>query len=431
MVLYHPLKFILKFTFRFWFRKRYAINNNLPKDTGIMLIANHGSAFLDPVLLATFRPEKFYFLARGDVFRKQPQRWMFEQMNQTPIYRPRDMTAEERKEMTVEEMNQPTFDKMYDCLSNKELILIFPEGDCIQEKRLRRLKKGAARMIFGAYQKHQVKNMCFVPVGLNYTNPLQLRKDVYMKFGEPVSVEPYIELFEKDAVGAILKLTKDMQQALEDCLVIIKHKETEDVCELAFDLMRKKENVWPWYSEKDTNFKIEKQVSARINDWYENDSDKYKEFSHKILMANRIAKKMKLKLSWLSYDRINLLDLFSLLFLPLFFLGAIIIYPIWQVIKMLTNKIVREKEFYPSILIGLCSVVFPIYSAIIALFIGGIFEWKVGLITFFALPLLGYFTVAILEPYKKVLANFLIWSNTRRNYLRKKVGEIKDDLINI
>ena len=189
--------------------------------------------------------------------------------------------------------------------------------------------------------------------------------------------------------------------------------------------------MWLWYSENDTNFKIEKDVAAKVNHWYEHNTNKYKEFRHKLIMAYRIAKKMKLKLSWLSYSRINLLDLFSLLFLPLFFLGAIIIYPIWEVIKMLTNKLVREKEFYPSILIGLCSVVFPIYSAVIALFIGNVFDWKVGLITFLGLPLLGYLTVALLEPYKKVLANVLIWSNTRRNYLRKKVEEIREDLVNI
>ena len=54
--------------------------------------------------------------------------------------------------------NDATYEKTYELLGKNDWIVIFPEGDCVQEKHLRPIKKGTARMAFGAMEKDGCKH---------------------------------------------------------------------------------------------------------------------------------------------------------------------------------------------------------------------------------------------------------------------------------
>ncbi len=56
------------------------------------------------------------------------------------------------------------------------VIIIHPEGLCVNEKRVRPLRKGIGRIAFGAEEENNWNlNLKIVPVALNYTNASQSR----------------------------------------------------------------------------------------------------------------------------------------------------------------------------------------------------------------------------------------------------------------
>src|SRR5664280_2945082 len=61
-----------------------------------------------------------------------------------------------------------TFSGIYEILRKNGNLIMFSEGICVPEKRLQKLRKGTARVAFGAEEKFGV-DVNIVPVGINYT----------------------------------------------------------------------------------------------------------------------------------------------------------------------------------------------------------------------------------------------------------------------
>ena len=62
------------------------------------------------------------------------------------------------------------FPAIYEVLKKNGNFIMFSEGICVQEKRLQKLRKGTARLAFGAEEKYGL-DVHIVPVGINYTYP--------------------------------------------------------------------------------------------------------------------------------------------------------------------------------------------------------------------------------------------------------------------
>ena len=67
------------------------------------------------------------------------------------------------------------FEICFDVLKNNGNVLIFAEGDCERMKKLRRLKKGTARMAFQAYKDFGA-DVHIVPMSINYTEQIEQQK---------------------------------------------------------------------------------------------------------------------------------------------------------------------------------------------------------------------------------------------------------------
>ena len=87
---YHFLRNYLKFYGYIYFRdiKIYG-KNNIPKKGGLLFSPNHQSAFIDPVLVASYNSGKILSLTRSDVF-GGPLQWFLDAMEMLPIYRLRN-----------------------------------------------------------------------------------------------------------------------------------------------------------------------------------------------------------------------------------------------------------------------------------------------------------------------------------------------------
>ena len=150
-MLYQILKPIVTIAVHIFYKRIVIVNRERLNEGGAtILVANHTNAFLDAVVVSMFVKRKVYSIARGDVFKNKRVADILKRLCIIPIY---------RKEEGVKEMlkNEATFVRCIELLEEKQSFTMYPEGNCVTEKRLRSLRKGAARIAFGAEAKNEFK----------------------------------------------------------------------------------------------------------------------------------------------------------------------------------------------------------------------------------------------------------------------------------
>lgn len=161
-MLYSLLKVLMRITVRVFFRNVTVRNMELiPKSGPLLVLANHPSTFMDPILIASMLKRKVYFLAKGELFKGSFLTWLFSRLNMIPVYRKQDDPSQMNK-------NKDTFVKCFEHLEKGGAILMFPEGTSITERKLRPIKTGAARIVLGAEARNDFKlGIQIFNIGLN------------------------------------------------------------------------------------------------------------------------------------------------------------------------------------------------------------------------------------------------------------------------
>jgi len=170
-LLYIPAKFAL------WIYCRHlAINNKkiLTLNGPLLIAANHPNSFLDAIILSTIFKRPVYSLARGDAFTKPFYKKLLQSMNMFPVYR----ISEGVENL---ENNYETFESCKELFKTNGIVLIFSEGRCINEWRLRPLKKGTARLAQSSWQEGIPLKI--LPTGINYQSFTSFGKNIVLNFG--------------------------------------------------------------------------------------------------------------------------------------------------------------------------------------------------------------------------------------------------------
>ena len=195
--------------------------DNIPKDKPFILAVNHQNAFLDPILATLLVPWLHtHFLTRSDVFTKWTS-YFLTTIRMLPIYRIRDGYDQLGK-------NEEVFDNCTKIFDENGSVLVFPEGNHGKYYYLRSLTKGTARLALHAQQKLD-KNLLIVPCGLNYFAHKTPRTKLINVYGEPLSVNDYVEAYSDDKQKGLKKLTTDMAKAMKKCLIIPEKTNDYDV----------------------------------------------------------------------------------------------------------------------------------------------------------------------------------------------------------
>jgi len=217
MIIYSSLKRLFYRTVRLYFRTVCIEGpEHIPQTGPVIFVANHNSAFMDPIVLGVHIKRPLYFLARGESFSSKLINWFFGQLNMIPLYRPEVAPNQMHK-------NKQAFERSYTHLQQGKTILIFPEAFSEPVRRLRPLRTGTARIALGAVQQSgYALEVRIVPVGINYTDAHHRGKDLLLYIGKPLSTKEYIHTYQADAREAVRQLTADISEGMARLLVDIK-----------------------------------------------------------------------------------------------------------------------------------------------------------------------------------------------------------------
>jgi len=207
--LYQIIKVVFKVALHLYYGKIVVKGlENVPKDKPVLFLPNHQNALIDPLLIVIDCNRKPYFLTRSDVFTTNFYKSIFAFFQMIPIYRIRDGRDALKN-------NQAVFDSCAALLSNNEAILMFPEANHNQKRRVRPLSKGFTRILFHTLNQNSELDIQIVPVGLNYKNLTAFPDKAAIYFGKPISVKSkYDPLDIRDSVSLIKDLVSQQLKKL-------------------------------------------------------------------------------------------------------------------------------------------------------------------------------------------------------------------------
>lgn len=378
MLLYRFIWVSLAFVSRVFFRKVYLRNTKAAEKGGAAIIgANHPNSFLDSVVAAIFQFRTWHFLARGDVFKGKIVKQLLSWIRMLPIYRRVDAKNNNEK-------NLITFDIVADITKKKGLVLIFPEGYCVIEKRLRPISKGTARMAIHACERYGWDmGLEIIPAGLNYTHPFGIRGDMYYNFGEPIKLADYKEQYLEEPNKVVVKITEELEKRMKACVIHVNHG-LDGTAEKLFEIYRNDRIVsWLPIVEKEgfSPFDTEKAIADKLNHWQENDPDELASFESELEEYRAALEANKVKDKLCSERKRSTLPnyLYLLFMLPLWIYGYITNFFVFKFARSYPKKLIKSNVFYSSLRIGLIMVGYWIYFGLILIVLGLLFSFPIAI----------------------------------------------------
>ncbi|MBN8696316.1 MAG: 1-acyl-sn-glycerol-3-phosphate acyltransferase [Bacteroidetes bacterium] len=261
-MLYNLLKFLMRITTKIFFRSITIRNKEIvPSQGPLMVLANHPSTFMDPIVVATILNRKVYFLAKGELFKTAFTRWLLPKFNMIPVYRKQD-------DPSLMNKNEETFNKCFEHLEKGGVILMFPEGISITERKLKPIKTGAARIVLGAEARNNFQlNVKIINIGLNYEDPHKFNKDVFININPAIEAKKYQEEYKNDPIKAVQELTTDITKELERLVIDIEDTKTDALVKDIEQLYKYKlsKELGIHEDDKSKEFLITKNIIETVN----------------------------------------------------------------------------------------------------------------------------------------------------------------------
>jgi 1-acyl-sn-glycerol-3-phosphate acyltransferase len=207
----------------FYRRFEVAGLESLPRNSGLLLCANHVNALADAVILQAATPVPIRPLARSGLFKVPVMKTILHLIGAVPVYRRKDNAGPMQR-------NEDSFARCYELLAEQQTIVIFPEGQSHSDPYLHQLKTGAARIALGAAKINSDRPVV-LPVGLTFSRKGKFRGDVLVNFAQPVDLEVAADL---DEYAAVELINERIREGLES--VTLNAKSWRDI-----DLVRRVE----------------------------------------------------------------------------------------------------------------------------------------------------------------------------------------------
>jgi len=426
---YLMLFFTLKYSLRIFYPRNKSINSPREWYGRTIYVSNHAASFMDPLTAASLRRPIVFFMTRSDVFTpiSKPFLWAAHML---PIYRQHD--GGDTKDKNVE-----VFDQCARILSFGRNLLIFGEGftDDVFIRRLKPLKKGAVRIGFHVLEKmNWTKKIYIAAVGINYSDPNEMRSDCLVSTSEKFCLNDYKELYLTNPNKVITELTKKIEDLLKAQITHVEDIQWSNFHEQVMMLTRKGMNAL--HSDHsiplETRWRYSQKLALWLNEKTQEEKAHLAPLKDKMEHYFNTLKKDKIDENHVremaNHGEINrLTDIIRLIILfPFMLLGMVHCAIPYIIVKRFVEKSFKRRVFWSSVklILGMISigllnipVIFAFYAFIYPSYLLGILYYL--LIGLFGLA--AYMWFRHLKRYKaKSRAkqmNLQIWVQQRSELL--------------
>lgn len=362
---YYILKVYVDFGFRYYFRTTVSGMGNIPPDKTLIFAPNHQNALMDALaVLSVKRGWQPVFLARADIFQKPLISKILTFLKIMPVYRMRDGYENLQK-------NDATFNKTIDVIKNRNGLVILPEGNHGDQKRLRTpLKKGIVRIALQAESScEEPLDIHIVPVGLDYTNYIRVGSKLHIRFGNPIGVRPFLKLYLDSPPKAYNFLLDQVEKGMRAEMIDIEDERYYTAYKVILDMFTQEYLQIKKLPQTHPNEVDSQQlIISQINRFR---AKKYDDFlllaadalEYNLLLSRRNLEANNYKMTSLQKWGLLPLLLLLLFLFPLFVYSLINSMLPLGLAKLASSKI-KDKQFVSSVRFVVGLVLFPIFHLI-------------------------------------------------------------------
>jgi 1-acyl-sn-glycerol-3-phosphate acyltransferase len=320
ILFYYFSRFLIRLALPIFLRRLSVSNRNRLPGGPMLLASNHPGSFFDAIVIGSTLDQAIHTLTRGDAFKKPAVAFWLRQIKLIPVFR----GSEGRQYVkNLDVTTQETLSAM----KAGDAVVVFSEGVCVNEWKLRPLGKGTARMAYQAwYADESLKNMQVIPTGMNYEHFRGTGKRVAVRYGEPIK---------RDDLSTN---PEEYEKWLREFNEILQEKMNREILTLPAEMTaEERQNAMNAFFGKDS-------IPSRGN----------------LLLRS---------LGWV---------------------GRLIHRPLYRFFTKKVAKMTRKTVFYDSALFGLLVYVYPAIVTILAILVALVAGIKAGVALFVLLPLLAW-----------------------------------------
>lgn len=260
-MVYRIIYYFANLILRVYYRKIHVYGlDRIPKDKPLLIVSNHPSGFLEPIIMACTFPIDLHFLVRGDLFEKAWLKHLLIGTNQVPIYRFRDGFAGLRN-------NQKTIAKTIEVLQQNKAIIIFAEGSTNADMYLRPFQKGMARMAFQTLDGSADLDLHILPVGVTFSASTKPGNEVVLSVGQAFPVKDFYTTNAREAKEKMDQLTQYAYDRVKENMIHLEDREEEASLRQAWLMYNKpgKSAFLPRIQNGHGIFEYLKEVEKKLN----------------------------------------------------------------------------------------------------------------------------------------------------------------------
>jgi 1-acyl-sn-glycerol-3-phosphate acyltransferase len=344
---YYILKHWVDLGFHFYFRTTVSGLKSLPRNKTLIFAPNHQNALMDALAILCVKTWQPVFLARADIFKKPLLSKILTFIKIMPVYRMRDGYENLQR-------NDEIFNKTIDVLKNQNGLVILPEGNHGDLKRLRPLKKGVARIALQALEADSSLDIMIVPVGLDYTHYSRVGSGLHVRFGEAFSVKPYMNVYSENPAKVYNMLISHLEKGIKAEMIDIEEEKYYSVYEVLINAFAKQVAEKRVVKQSHASIvDLQQEMIKGINRLKEKNNDDFLLLAADALEYKMLLNRRGIPPGFFPLSLLQKLGLFPfalalLVTLPLFVASYInIIVPI-AVAKLFSNKF-EDKQFISSV----------------------------------------------------------------------------------
>ena len=418
---------LLRFALRVYFRRVEVVGlEHVPLDRPLIFVLNHPNALVDPAFLLCLAPRQVSFLAKAPLFDMPVLGYFVRAMDALPVYRQQDEGGDVSK-------NSETFVAARKLLARGGTIGICPEGVSHDEKRLRPIKTGAARIALGAVSTGEVTGLQIVPAGLYYTSKTKFRSEALLYFGKPIDVEP-VALEEGDIPprAEVRELSSRIENALREVMLDAHHEE-------ALHTITRAEKIFSAAAdEPDESLAQELQLQQRFIKAYsvlleraperlQRLETRLKRFEEELAQAGVDPDDLSPpKSTWSVFTHlISRVVLFLLLIGPAV-VGLAVHYPAYRLGGLLATRISKnDEDVISTVKILSAMLLFPLTWMVAAWLSYTWWGWGISLVILILLPVAGYLAIRFFEGIDSFMggSRALVFFLMRRRFFVRLLAE--------